>query len=180
MNSLRTGDRMIFRKQTRKKIQSPWMLLVALPVLLAGCASQEAYQGYLDGHKANAAAYYEAAGKPLVDITLPSPDPANPYKIVVNREVKPLPTEQIKDSEWTGPVNGLVSAAGMVGGIWAAGNAMDKVMSHAGHNSTVNTESTAIDNSGDGSVSYTGDTTTTETTTTTTQTNTATSTEIDD
>lgn len=143
-------------------------LLLCCSFLLGGCASQEAYQGYLDGHKANAVAYYQAAGKPLVDITLPSPDPLNPYKIVVNREIKPLQTEQIKDSEWTGPMNGLISAAGMVGGIWAAGDAMKKVTDNSGHNSTVSSKDTTIHNEGEGtSASYTGDTTTTSTTTTT-------------
>lgn len=145
------------------------LTLVLMLTMLTGCASQEAYQVYSDTHRASAEGYYRAAEKPLVDISLPSPDPTTPYHIVLNREVKPMAPEQIKNSEWTGPVNGLISAAGMVGGIWAAGDAMSKITDNAGHNTTTTNTSkdTSISNPGEGSVGYTGDTTTTNTTTST-------------
>jgi hypothetical protein len=144
----------------------PICLYIFVVLFFSGCASTDAYQSYVATHTISSAGYYEAAKQPLVDISLPSPDPLNPYHIVLNREVKPMAPEQIKDSEWTGPINGLISAAGMVGGIWAAGDAMGNIMENAGHNTTTNTETTTIDNEGDGTVSYTGDTTTTTETTT--------------
>lgn len=144
------------------KLKTICMALCAA-LFLQGCASQEAYQSYTNTHMISAEGYYRAAEKPLVDISLPSPVAGQPYHIVLNREVKPMAPEQIKNSEWVGPVNGLISAAGMVGGIWAAGEAMSNVADSSGHNSSVATETTTIDNAGDGTVNYTGDTTTTTT-----------------
>jgi len=131
--------------------------------LISGCASQEAYQSYVNTHAIASAGYYEAAKQPLVDISLPSPTPGQPYHIVLNREVKPMAPEQIKDSEWTGPINGLISAAGMVGGIWAAGAALSDITANAGNSSYSSSKDVTIDNAGDGTVNFTGDTTTTTT-----------------
>lgn len=44
-----------------------WAALVASVLMLPGCASQEAYRGYLDSSKRIAEAYY--AQKPMVSIT---------------------------------------------------------------------------------------------------------------
>ena len=158
-----------------KKITSVGLVLVMF-LMLTGCASQEAYKGYLDNHSASATGYYKAAEKPLVDITLPSPIADQPYHIVLNREVKPMAPEQIKDSEWVKPVNGLISAAGMVGGIWAAGDAIGKITENSGHNTTtsiggddnsIGRDNNKLTNAEGGSMNLTGDTTTTTDTTTT-------------
>jgi len=125
------------------------ILFIAL--LLSGCASKEAHQQYIDGFKAASAGYYEAANKPLIDLTLPAPD-GKEYHLVVNREIKPLTPEQIKDSEWVAPVQGLISATGMV-----AGAAV--IIGGAGHN----TETVGGDKSG---TSMENPITTTTTTTT--------------
>lgn len=74
-----------------------------------GCADKVSYQNYLDTFDGNAKAYYEVASKPLMDMKLPAPD-GKEYHLVVNREVKPLQPQQIKDSEWTGAVT-----AGIIG-----------------------------------------------------------------
>jgi len=124
-------------------------LFIAL--LLSGCASKEAHQQYIDGFKAASDGYYQAAQKPLIDLTLPAPD-GKEYHLVVNREVKPLTPEQIKDSEWVGPVQGLISVGGAVGGLAV-------VAGSAGHN----TETVGGDKSG---TSMENPITTTTTTTT--------------
>jgi len=138
-------------------------IIATLMLFLPGCASQEAYQSYTDTHNMSAAGYYRAAEKPLVDISLPSPVAGQPYHIVLNREVKPMVPEQIKDSEWTGPINGLISAAGMVGGSWAAGAALIDITANSGNSSYSSSKDVTIDNAGDGIVNFTGDTTTTTT-----------------
>ena len=150
------------------------LTLVSMLVMLTGCASEQAYQTYNDAYRQNAIGYYEASSKPLVDITLPSPDKLNPYHIVVNREVKQMVPEQIKNSEWTGPLNGLISAAGMVGGIWAGGEALDKITKNSGSNSsyvnsgTQSTRRDTLSNTGDGTVSASNPTTIAPVTTTST------------
>lgn len=79
-------------------------------VSLFGCADKQAYQQYVDTFDGNAKAYYDVASKPLMDMKLPAPD-GKEYHLVVNREVKPLMPQQIKDSEWTGAVTaGIVGA----------------------------------------------------------------------
>lgn len=164
-------------------IVSALLLASALVIiaLMSGCASQEAYTGYLDTHKVSSAGYYDAASKPLVDITLPSPT-GEPYHIVVNREIKPLAPEQIKDSEWTGPLNSLIRTTGMVGGIWAAGDALGKVTENAGarYTNSQNTTRDTLTNDGDGTLSHVGDVPTTATTTTTETTSEATSTSVEE
>lgn len=91
-------------------------ILVIILISFSGCASETAYQGYLTAHKSNADGYYLASGKPLLDMVLPSPDPQQPYHLIVNREVKPLVVQQIKDSEWIDPVKVLTVTAGLVAG----------------------------------------------------------------
>ena len=86
---------------------------IMLSVMLSGCADRQAYNSYLEAKRSNDVAYYEAASKPLVDITLPAPA-GQEYKIVVNRDIKPLETKQIKDSEWTGLGTAVVVTAGLV------------------------------------------------------------------
>lgn len=89
-------------------------ILVAL-VILSGCASEQAYKEYSTSTTSIATAYYKAAERPLLDLKLPAPE-GKEYHLVVNREVKQVDIQQIKDSEWTGPVQSLISAAGLVGG----------------------------------------------------------------
>jgi len=96
------------------------VFLLVPTLLLIGCADKEAYQEYLSNQNSSNKAYMAAAAKPLIDITLPSPDPTTPYKIVVNREVRPPIVQQIKDSEWVGPLGKLIGTAGIVGGAWVA------------------------------------------------------------
>jgi hypothetical protein len=93
-----------------KKIVS--LLMCSLVVVnLFGCADRAAYNTYNETFDSNAKAYYEVAGKPLMDMKLPAPE-GKEYHLVVNREVKPLMPQQIKDSEWTGAVTaGIVGAA---------------------------------------------------------------------
>jgi len=96
-----------------KKIVS--LLMCSLVVVnLFGCADKGAYQQYNDSFDANAKAYYEVAGKPLMDMKLPAPD-GKEYHLVVNREIKPLIPQQIKDSEWTGAVVASIVGATTVG-----------------------------------------------------------------
>lgn len=98
-------------------------------LFLGGCASQEAYQGYLmDQSRANDG-YYRAAEKPLLSIKLPSPTEGQPYEIIVGREVKPIQVQQIKDSEWVNPIGKLI---GVVGGVAGAAIAADMVKGVAG------------------------------------------------
>jgi len=152
-----------------------WVAAIVPLFFFIGCASQEAYQSYVDTHAIASNGYYEVVKTPLVDITLPSPDPNQPYHIKLARDVKPMVPEQIKDSEWTGPIKGLISAAGMVGGIWAAGDAMSKITENSGGNTTssnsgtINNSRDSLSNDGDGSFSHTGDITSTSTTTESTQ-----------
>lgn len=82
-------------------------------LLISGCADKGAYQNYLGSHEKSADGYYEVAAKPLLDVTLPAPD-GKEYKIVVNREVRPLVPQQIKDSEWTGAVTGGIVSTALV------------------------------------------------------------------
>lgn len=91
------------------------LYLPVIALMFSGCASQEAYNAYLASKAVNDANYYEVASKPLVDIVLPAPD-GQEYKIVVNRDIKPLETKQIKDSEWTTPVTAAIVGATLVGG----------------------------------------------------------------
>lgn len=51
--------------------------IILLPLLLIGCAKQELIQQY-----------YDAANKPLLDITLPAPN-GQEYKLVVRRQSIP-------------------------------------------------------------------------------------------
>ena len=83
-------------------------------VNLMGCADKAAYTQYNDTFEKNANGYYAVAGKPLMDMTLPAPD-GKEYHLVVNREVKPLIPQQIKDSEWTGAVIAGIAGASTVG-----------------------------------------------------------------
>jgi ABC-type uncharacterized transport system auxiliary subunit len=91
------------------------ILALAILAMLSGCASEEAYDRYSASQLGIAADYYKAASKPLLDLTLPAPD-GKEYHLVVNREVEPIHIQQIKDSEWTAPVQGLINTAGMVAG----------------------------------------------------------------
>ena len=91
------------------------LAIITMSVFLASCANQEAYENYSDAQLAIAEDYYEAAKQPLIDLTLPAPD-GKEYKLVVNREVDPMQIQQIKDSEWTAPVQTAINVAGMVGG----------------------------------------------------------------
>jgi len=96
-----------------KKIVS--LLMCSLVVLnLFGCADRVAYTQYNDSFDKNAASYYAVAGKPLMDMTLPAPE-GKEYHLVVNREIKPLIPQQIKDSEWTGAVIASIAGASTVG-----------------------------------------------------------------
>jgi hypothetical protein len=96
-----------------KKIVS--LLMCSLVVVnLFGCASQQAHQNYLDAFDASAKGYYEAASKPLMDMKLPAPE-GKEYHLIVNREVKPMAPQQIKDSEWTGAVIAGIAGAATVG-----------------------------------------------------------------
>jgi hypothetical protein len=92
-----------------KKIMS--LVMCSLIVAnLFGCADKGAYNQYTEVFNSNANAYYEAAKAPLMDMKLPAPD-GKEYHLVVNREIKPLVPQQIKDSEWTGAVTaGIVGA----------------------------------------------------------------------
>lgn len=94
-------------------------LLIPL-LLLSGCASDKAYQTYTEAMSPALQAYYAAASQPLLNLTLPAPD-RQTYHLLVNREVKPLLPEQIKDSEWTGPVQSLIQAGAIVGGMAVLG-----------------------------------------------------------
>ena len=85
------------------------VMVICCLLVLSGCADKVAYDAYLKSKEKGDSKYYEAASKPLLDVTLPAPE-GKEYKIVVNREVKPIETKQIKDSEWTGAV-----VAGIVG-----------------------------------------------------------------
>lgn len=144
-----------------------WVAALVPLFFFTGCASQEAYQSYVDTHAIASTGYYEAVKTPLVDITLPSPDPNQPYHIKLARDVKPMTPEQIKNSEWTGPINGLISSAGMVGGIWAAGDAIGKITENSGGNTTnsgtINNSRDSLSNTGAGDLSHTGDVTSTTT-----------------
>lgn len=86
---------------------------------LSSCADKEAHKNYVDAQKALGTEYFKAASKPLLDLTLPAPD-GKEYKLVVNREVDPVLVQQIKDSEWVGPAQSLISAASVVGGLAVA------------------------------------------------------------
>jgi len=97
-----------------KKVLNAVVIISSLS-LLSSCASQEAYNNYLAAKAVNDSAYYAAVTKPLLDVTLPAPD-GKEYKIVVNREVKPIETKQIKDSEWTGLATATVVGATLVAG----------------------------------------------------------------
>lgn len=91
------------------------LLMCSLVVLnLIGCADKGAYQQYNDSFDANAKAYYEVAGKPLMDMKLPAPE-GKEYHLVVNREIKPLMPQQIKDSEWTGAVTAAIVGTATLG-----------------------------------------------------------------
>lgn len=95
-------------------------LLVVALMLLPGCASQEAYQNYLAAFEKASEANKVEAAKPLVDITLPAPlatngQPQAPYRVVVNKDYKPMVPQQIKDSEWTGTVMAAIGITGLVG-----------------------------------------------------------------
>lgn len=92
-----------------------FVMMLAVGLLLGGCASEKAYQGYRESFNAAAEGYYKAAAKPLVDIELPAPgNGGKVYHIVVNREVKQMALAQIKDSEWVTPVAAGVGIAGGV------------------------------------------------------------------
>lgn len=107
------------------------LTIAASALLLTGCADKEAYQAYMLSFDKAAEGYYLAATEPLLSVELPSPVKDQPYKIVVNREVKPLAPQQIKDSEWVPAVSGLINATGVVGGIWATGEATSKIIGAA-------------------------------------------------
>jgi len=104
-------------------------LATALVLFLGGCASQEAYQGYLAAQGRASDSYYRAVEKPLLSLELPSPVVGQPYKIEVAREVKPLQVQQIKDSEWVNPASKLI---GVAGGVAGAAIAADMVKGVAG------------------------------------------------
>ncbi len=94
-------------------------LFFLLPMF--GCADQAAFNNYLASFDNAADAYYTAADKPLFEIELPSPQEGKPYKITVNREVKRMAPEQIKDSEWAPVANSAIGVAGGVAGGYIAG-----------------------------------------------------------
>ena len=129
-----------------------WILLTPV-LLLPGCASMEAYQAYQESFDSAARAYYLAVDTPLIDIELPSPVKGEVYHIVVNRDVDLMAPQQIKDSEWVGPVRAGISAAGVVGGIWVAGNAIADIANSAsgvtvaGNNNVVTDVGNTTDNS---------------------------------
>jgi len=81
-----------------------------------GCASETAHKQYAESYEKTASMYYATASKPLLDLTLPAPN-GQEYHLVVANRVDPLEPKQIKDSEWVGPVQGLINAAGIVGGL---------------------------------------------------------------
>lgn len=123
------------------------LVLVAL-VMLQGCASRdEAYQGYLKAQGEAQAAYYRAAAQPLVDITLPAPE-GQEYHMVVNREIKPMVTEQQKDNEWTKPVTAAVNGLTVYGGIKAGGEFVSAIASGAG--TRIEGDGNQYQSSGDG------------------------------
>lgn len=106
--------------------------IIALGIFgLSGCASMEAYQAYQESFEEAAAAYYLAAAEPLVDITLPSPVDGEVYHLIVNRDIDIMAPQQIKDSEWVGPVRAGIGAAGIVWGIYATGSAIEGIASTA-------------------------------------------------
>lgn len=82
-------------------------------ILLVGCANKEAHKQYLESFDNAANQYYETAKKPLLKLTLPSPKDNDPYEIVIHQEPERMIPQQIKDSEWTGPVT---AGLGILGG----------------------------------------------------------------
>lgn len=90
--------------------------VICVGLALGGCASDQAYTGYRDSFDQAAFGYYEAAGKPLVDLSLPAPE-GQEYHLVVNRQVEPMLPQQEKDNEWVGPVSGLIDTVKTITGL---------------------------------------------------------------
>jgi len=121
-----------------------YLLLILILLALSGCADKDAYTDYLTVHQTSTKEYFEAVkAAPLVDIILPSPIPGQPYKIVVNQEVKSMNPDQIKDSEWTGVAGAAVGIMGGVAGQYVSQyydyKKTGQYMSAMGKGMTVNT-----------------------------------------
>lgn len=140
------------------------ILLLCLALPLAGCADKGAYEAYRASFNDSALLYYEAASTPLLSVELPSPNPGQPYKIVVARDVEPMRPEQIKNSEWAPVASAAIGAVATVGGIYVAGQAITNLAGEVGdaagvHMSGQNQSMTAVGNksfSGDHGMSSAG------------------------
>jgi hypothetical protein len=122
-----------------------YLFLLSL-IAVSGCADRQAFQAYTDAMEPALAAYYAAASQPLLDLKLPAPD-GKEYHLLVNREVKPIIPSQIKDSEWTGPVQSLIQAGAIVGGLAVMGGGTGDTTrvggDYVGGSSSVSTSSTS-------------------------------------
>lgn len=185
-------------------------VLIALALIwLTGCASEQAYRdytiaytGYMNSQKAKQAEspkLVEIVAKDGETITMQGVKSFTVYAPAGSAYAGPViqPPQQIKNSEWVGTVNNVVSGGMALGSTAVLGSVIKSVVNsageNAGHNTTTtvnttgsynteNTSSVSVSDSGNttntntnsgNTISDSGNTTeTTETTTTSTTTNT--------
>lgn len=126
-------------------------LIILLP-LLTGCSlmhsmSSDEYMAYTKAESEYMGKLIELQKaamepKPLVTIKQANGEPITVYQQVGQIDLSKMPRlEQKRPSEWAAPINNLISTAGIVGGIYAAGQATkdlaQAVGANAGHNTTV-------------------------------------------
>jgi len=129
-------------------------LMLLTVMVLAGCASDRAYEAYGSAYAAYAGrdATQSKSCEIITKNAVTLPEGFNLVCYQASSSANLVPPQQIKDSEWTAPVQGLISAAGTVGSIYAVGAMVKDVAKSVGKNAGHNTtgSNNPVDNSNQG------------------------------
>jgi len=117
-----------------------FMFTILLLVSLSACASDQAYQSYATAYSAYANRSVSQAKACEINTTENATLPKG-FNLICyqgNSTANFAPPQQIKDSEWTGPVQKFISGMGIVGGLavqgWSNYRMIDSVGKSAGGN----------------------------------------------
>jgi len=118
-------------------------LIVLVAFLSMGCATNGAYNNYLDAKKAQ----ISAERKPLIELSLDKDGKL--ASLAVYPAPQQIEIQQEKDHAGYAVASGLIKMAGIVGSIFMIGSAMENVVSAAqGNNTNINSANDNGSNAG--------------------------------